>query len=269
MVAFELIKYFTQLSQPFLSFLFSLRMRKEMKRKELRCLLPKGTVQLIQFLLKKLIGCCSCGELNGFGFCFFLCWGVMAAAAAMLRNKRENKTKNQIQIQQKEEKWVKFFNGMKATNEINEMNVMNGINWVGQRNGIDERNVKPSSSGCAASPTTLLFFCRPAQAPSKRRKDCCWWGAPSINQTTPFLLLEEKKLRVVDWLTPPGLTALIHLLFWFHSTPWNQIKKMKWLAHPPLLHCSFIVFIPIKQFILNTQRAPNARSKSNQNQSSH
>ena len=80
MVAFELIKYFTQLSQPFLSFLFSLRMRKEMKRKELRCLLPKGTVQLIQFLLKKLIGCCSCGAC---GDCGFSCLPSLLAARVM------------------------------------------------------------------------------------------------------------------------------------------------------------------------------------------
>ena len=158
MVAFELIKYFTQLSQPFLSFLFSLRMRKEMKRKELRCLLPKGTVQLIQFLLKKLIGCCSCGELNGFGFCFFLCWGVMAAAAAMLRNKRENKTKNQIQIQQKEEKWVNWLSGMKRIEKWTLR--MKWIKWMNQtrqwREG-KERPTKPPTVARQAKANQLFF----------------------------------------------------------------------------------------------------------------
>ena len=70
--------------------------------------------------------------------------------------------------------------------------------------------------------------------------DAAWSGANQLslllsNQTNSFFSL---KRWIVDWicllLAAAGLTALILLLFWFHSTPWNQIKKKKWLAHPPM-----------------------------------
>ena len=145
----------------------------------------------------------------------------------------------------------------------NEMNVA-GVDCWGRHQG---------NSPAAAQPTkqikrNLISF-------------ICWWLAAgccscgggclcfsllSFNQSINSTKLIDDCWRKRE-SKQPGLPALIH-----KST--NQFKQIKlnliwlidvdfeWLAHPPLLYW-------LRSARHMPQRAPNARSKSNQNQSSH
>ena len=109
------------------------------------------------------------GAVEGDEMDWGLCWmgGLWPACRQWLRPKKQtnpNQSINSSSTKQKRESAVDFFsslnwlsNGIGAANEMNQSM---------EKKESNKRQTKRS----AASSTTLSFFCRPAEAPSKRKK---------------------------------------------------------------------------------------------------
>ena len=120
-----------------------------------------------------------------------------------------NQTKATQPIEQSEIEWSwRIERECRWSKPIQKINSLSEEKWIYCWMALPApSNGAPSSNSCAASPTTLSFFCRPAEAPSKRKKRVDWLGClalPSTNERFSICWMEwaageEKKSIKWSW----------------------------------------------------------------------
>ena len=81
---------------------------------------------------------------------------------------------------------------------------------INERHDETKQAVNQAAHGCAASPTTFSFFCRPAQAPSKRKIKVDWffcflsliWFAEREKQSINCGIVGQQLIGLVACLLP-------------------------------------------------------------------
>ena len=158
-----------------------------------------------------------------------------------------NQTKATQPIEQSEIEWSwRIERECRWSKPIQKINSLSEEKWIYCWMALPApSNGAPSSNSCAASPTTLSFFCRPAEAPSKRKKRVDWLGClalPSTNERFSICWMEwaageEKKSIKWSWkglveFNPAPLIDFssfnqLFLLFEKHFNSFNSAKRQR------------------------------------------